>query len=670
MPPRDKKIEQNFGSLFEDDYLVRNLGRIAQDPEVALTELVANAWDAGASLVEITIPPTRLLNLVIVDDGHGMSSVQFKGRWMKLSYDRIKHQSQNVEFPPQRAEWRRRAYGRNGVGRHGMLCFSDLYDVETWREGKGAKFVVSTHSQETPFKIDSETAFLRAGHGTRLTVRVDRHLPEPDRVRDILSARFLHDPQFVVRVNGASIALPEHSGLVEKVSLPVGPDMVIDAFVVDSTRGAKSTLYQGIAFWVNGRLVGTPSWVVGNAAVLDGRGRFAKRYSIVVSGGAEWIKEIEPDWSRFKSSALVSAMNEVVGKYATDVFNRLSENFIDESSQDALIRNRESFKELSTLGRIEVTSFTQELVKLNPGINTETLSVAVQAVINLEKSRSGAALLEKLTRLSENDLEGLDRLLGQWTVRDALSVLDEIDNRLAVIVAIDKLSGDPATDELHTLHPLITQARWLFGPEFDSHEYASNVTLRTAAEKIFAKRVDAGAFLNPRQRPDLMVLSDATCSIVGTEMFDGFDQSLTRIQNVLIIELKKGKSSIGRDEMNQADGYVQDFLGSGAMDGTPVFRAFVVGHEISPKTIREKDIREDGVIRGRILATTYSQLTRSANLRLFRLRERIPTRYDEVSGADLMARVMQTPTQSLIALEVSLLAVNVESDLMQKSLDE
>ncbi|MCC7697099.1 hypothetical protein [Janthinobacterium sp. EB271-G4-7A] len=33
-----------------------------------MTELVANAWDAGASSVDITIPPTRLLNLVIVDD--------------------------------------------------------------------------------------------------------------------------------------------------------------------------------------------------------------------------------------------------------------------------------------------------------------------------------------------------------------------------------------------------------------------------------------------------------------------------------------------------------------------------------------------------------------------------------------------------------------------------
>lgn len=648
MSPRAKKIDDSFGSLFEDDYLVRNLGRIAQDPEVALTELVANAWDAGASLVDIIIPPSRLLNLMIEDDGHGMSAAQFKGRWMKLSYDRLKHQSQNVEFPPERSEWRRRAYGRNGVGRHGMLCFSDLYEVETWRDGKGAKFVVSTHSQHTPFKIDSETAFLRVGHGTRLSVRVERHLPDADRIRDILSARFLHDPQFVVRVNGTSISLPEHSGLIEKATLQISPDMAIEAFVVDSTRGAKSTLYQGIAFWVNGRLVGTPSWIVGNTAVLDGRGRFAKRYSIVISAGAEWIKEIEADWSRFKSNSVVDALNEVVCAYASDVFNRLSENFIDESSQDALVRNRESFKELSTLSRIEVTSFTQELVKRNPGINTETLSVAVEAVINLEKSRSGAALLEKLTKLSDTDIDGLDRLLGQWTVRDALSVLDEIDNRLAVIAAIDKLSGDPVTDELHTLHPLVSQARWLFGPEFDSHEYASNVTLRTAAAKIFGKRVDPSAFVNPKQRPDLVMLSDATCSIVGTEGFDGLDQSLTRIQNVLIIELKKGHSSIGREEMNQADGYIQDFLASGAMDGTPVFRAFVVGHEIAAKTIREKDIKEDGVIRGRVLATTYSQLTRSANHRLFKLKEKIPARYDEVSGADLMARVMQTPTQSAI----------------------
>jgi len=643
---RGKNKTEGFGSLFEEDYLLRTLGRIAHDPDVALTELVANAWDAGASFVDITIPPEKQNALVVADDGHGMSAAQFKSRWMTLAYDRVRHQGQNVEFPPERKDWRRRAYGRNGVGRHGMLCFADRYEVETWREGKGAQFVVSTHSQQTPFKIESESTFQRNDHGTRLSVVVERQIPNADRIREIISARFLHDPQFVVRVNGQSISLPEHSGLIERTVLKILGTLEVEAFVVDSTKAAKSTIYQGIAFWVNNRLVGTPGWIVGNTAILDGRSRFAKRYAVVIRAGADWIPEVEEDWARFRQTDTVKALNEAVCHYALEMFEKLSANFVEESSEDALVRNREQFKELSTLGRIEVASFTQDLVKQHPTINPETLAIAVQAVINLEKSRSGAALLEKLTKLDESDIDGLDRLLSQWTVRDALSVLDEIDHRLAVIVAIDKLCGDPNTDELHTLHPLVTQARWLFGPEFDSYEYASNVTLQTAAEKVFGKRPETSAFKNARQRPDLVVMADATYSIVGTEVFDSHDQNLTKIQNVLIIELKKGKSAIGREEMNQANGYVQDFLNSGVMDGTPMFRAYVVGYEIQPKTSKEQDIKDESIVRGRVVATTYSQLTRSAHQRLFKLKDKIPTRYDDVSGVDLMTKVMQTPTQS------------------------
>lgn len=643
-----KNGSAGYGSLFEEDYLLRTLGRIAHDPDVALTELVANAWDAGASAVEITIPPAKLGTLVVADDGHGMSSAQFKGRWMKLGYDRVKHQGNNVEFPPERSSLKRRAYGRYGVGRHGLLCFADQYEVETRRGGKASHFVVSTHSQKTPFVVESERSDDQTGNGTRLSVVVERHLPDPDRIREILSARFLHDPEFHVRVNGQSIALPEHTGLIEQTDLPVTDTLGVRAFVIDSTKTAASTLYQGIAFWVNNRLVGTPGWFVGNTAILDGRGRFAKRYSIVISAGADWISELEADWSRFKSTDAVKRLNDVVCRYAFDMVSKLSREFVDDSSEDALVRNRDQFKELPTLARLEVAVFTQELVKQHPTILPDTLAMAVQAVINLERSRSGTALLEKLTKLDDSDVNGLDRLLSQWTVRDALSVLDEIDHRLSVIVAIEKLCGDPNTDELHTLHPLVTQARWLFGPEFDSHEFASNVTLRTAAEKVFKQKPDSDAFKNWRQRPDLVILANATYSIVGTETFDSYDQNLTAIRDVLIIELKKGRSAIGRAEINQADGYVQDFLGCEVLDGTPIFRAFVVGFEIEAKTQREKEIKENGVLRGRVLATTYGQLTRSAHQRFFKLKEKIPARFDDVTGSELVSRVMRTASQAAL----------------------
>lgn len=648
---RPKEADTSTGLFFEEDYLVRTLGRIAHDPEVALTELVANAWDAGASLVDITVPGVNDIALVVQDDGHGMSASQFKGRWMRLGYDRIKHQGVQVEFPPDRAAWHRNAYGRNGVGRHGLLCFADKYTVETWRDGTGAKFEIGTQNSETPFRIMDESSLPRAGNGTRLSVIVQRHLPDPDQIRKILSARFLHDPQFVVRVNGQSVSLADQSGLIERMPLNIADCHKVEAFVVDSTRAAKSTIYQGIAFWVNGRLVGSPSWVVGSEAVIDGRARFAKRYSIVVKTDDGWTSEVEPDWARFKAGPKTEALFEAVRQYAQEVFGKLSTNLVEESSEEALVRNREEFKGLSQLGRIEVASFARELVKANPSVHPDTLSAAVQALINLEKSRGGAGLLEKLSKLEDSDIEGLDRLLNQWTVRDALSVLDEIDHRLAVVTAIEKLCGDPATDELHTLHPLVTQARWLFGPEFDSSEYASNVSLLTATQKIFGKRMATTAFVNSRQRPDIVVLGDATCSVVGTEAFDSANSNLMRIQDVLIIELKKGKSAIGREEMNQADGYIQDFLGSGALDGTPTFRAFVVGYEIAPKTSRHKDIKDDGgVLRGTVMATTYGQLTKSAHQRLFRLKERIPARYEDVSGADLSARVMQTASQAPLEL--------------------
>ena len=118
---------------------------------------------------------------------------------------------------------------------------------------------------------------------------------------------------------------------------------------------------------------------------------------------------------------------------------------------------------------------------------------------------------------------------------------------------------DEATDELHTLHPLVTDARWLFGPEFDTPEYASNVSIRNAVEKTFKERLDSTEFINAKKRPDLIILKDASSSAVALEAFDR-NSDIVTMQEILLIEIKRGKSAIGREEMYQAEGYVQDIL--------------------------------------------------------------------------------------------------------------
>jgi hypothetical protein len=144
------------------------------------------------------------------------------------------------------------------------------------------------------------------------------------------------------------------------------------------------------------------------------------------------------------------------------------------------------------------------------------------------------------------------------------------------------------------------------------------------------------------QRPDLVLAGNSTYSIVGTETFD---QTLSTLKDVLIIESKKGRASIGRDEMNQADGYVQDFLGCDVIDGRPVFRAFVVGYEIDSRAQRLKELKKGDTLRARVQATTYGQLTRTAHKRFFMLKDKIPARFDDLTGSDLVSRAMNKPDQ-------------------------
>lgn len=626
------------GCLFEHDFLRRTLGAIANTPEIALTELVANAWDAGASAVQIVLPDETDEFLTIQDDGTGMSAPDFRKKWMTLGYDRIKNQGALAEFPPDRSGSPRPAYGRNGIGRHGMLCFASEYEVQTKKNGILSTFVVETTSGKDPFRIAKHESTFASGHGTLLKARVARNLPSVERVSSVLSVRFLHDPQFSVLVNGRSVPLAEHEGLVSHKTLTFDNGCIAEAYFVDSTLAARTTQYQGVAFWVGGRLVGDPGWAVGGKVFLDGRTRIAKRYTVIVKS-EDLFDEVSADWMEFKKSARVDSLLGVVADYIEEVFTQLSADRVGDTTEAVLREHIADLRNLRPSAKIEVEQFVASVTRSQPTIQSDSLSAAVRGVIELEKTRAGSSLLEKITRLSDEDVAGLDRMLSEWTVRDALTVLDEIDRRLTVIDAIEKLSADSKVDELHGLHPLVTESRWLFGIEFDTPEFVSNVSLTTAMREIFKKRLVGGEIENPRKRADIVVLGDATISGVATERFE--EARLPVISQVLLVELKRGGTEITRDHVNQATNYVEDFLTSGLIEGEPHFRAFVVGHTLSPKIEPRREIGT----RARVEIATYAQLVRQANRRLFRLKERLTSRYEEVTGSDLLKRILAEPEQ-------------------------
>jgi len=617
-----------FEPQYEENFLLRDLGSIVKKADLALTELVANAYDAGATSVDIIIPTQIGQTLTITDDGVGMTKEHFQQRWMTLRYNRTIHQGMDVEFPPERKNTKRKAFGRNGIGRHGLLCFNDDYKIETSRGGVQHQFDVTTRKKGKPLSVLNMNSCKSIKRGTKLSVVVDRNLPSPSYISQIISARFIATPDFKISVNGETLELEDHPGIVDTCIIKC-EGMLLDLTLIDSKQNRKDSVYSGVAIWVGGRLVGEPSWRLAGESILDSRRSFANQYLLVIKT-EDLRDEISEDWSKFRSDATkIKSVAIEAKKYIDKKRQEFRSDEIISTKKGLLLAHRNDIKVMSALARREISNFIDEIIQDNPDFNLDTLHLAVKAAINLEKSRSGMNLLSKLAVMSSDNVDSLDEILDQWSAHDALVVLSEIDQRLKLIETLKIFSQDKGADELNTIHPLIFKARWLFGPEYESSEYSSNNTLQQTIQQVFGQKLDKSAFINARKRPDIVVLKNSSVQSLATESYDG---ELCRIQNVLLIEVKRGGFPIGREEVNQADGYVQDIAFSGLMDVVPKINAFVVGHQIKPKTAKVKEVKDsenDKTVIGTVKAVTFTTLIDTAERRLFKLRDRLHERYED-----------------------------------------
>ncbi len=631
-------------ALFEDNYFQRSHGPVVTQPDVALTELVANAWDAGATIVKVTLPEGGEDELVVEDDGVGMTETEFDKRWRTLVYNRHAHQGDAVEFPPGVQRHARTAYGRNGIGRHAMFCFAEVYEVHTTKGGRRASYRVAEASGESPWRIAPLGAESKGGHGTVLRCRVTRNRPAVDEMRQVLSARFLYDPEFTLLINGEAVALENHSGLLLVQDYPFHDGLMAKMYVVDAAESARTKFQHGVAFWVSRRLVGKPGWTLAERSLLDGRTKEAKRLTFIVEVDA-LHDQVKADWTGFKVTPAVTALESATAELVDRTLRDMLSGRVEAKVQGIIEDRRDRVRKLDPLAQLEVVEFAHDVVARQPLVPDEVLAAAVDALIRLDDTRSGQALIQKLAKFTPGDVESLNRLLDEWTVRDALAVLDEVGKRMRVVEAIGRLAKDPAVDELHTLHPLVTHARWLFGPEFDSPCFISNTTIRRAVERIAGTPVAAAGFENPKKRPDLLFLAGSTISATGVEGW-GRDGLLT-IETILLLELKRGGATIGRAEMAQAQEYVEELLASGDIPGSPRIVAFVVGARVDADRAPARDIKDrNDVPRGALSATSFDRLVDTANRRLFRLQEAVEPFFPEGADSTLIQAALRQ--QSLL----------------------
>lgn len=93
-----------------------------------LTEIISNAWDADANNVEITLDSDHA-QVVIEDDGHGMSKDDIIDKFLKVGYARREH----GRF--QSDKLKRQVMGRKGIGKLAMFSLANKIQIISKKEG-------------------------------------------------------------------------------------------------------------------------------------------------------------------------------------------------------------------------------------------------------------------------------------------------------------------------------------------------------------------------------------------------------------------------------------------------------------------------------------------------------------------------------------------------------
>jgi hypothetical protein len=604
------------GTLFDGRFLERYAGAIISDPEIAIVELVANAWDAWATRVDIRWAERgdgRTFS--ITDNGKGMSESQFLRRWRTLDYNKLTEEGPSADPPDEMKQFGpRRSYGRNGKGRHASFRFGDPYLVRTWCDGHEVTYEVR-RGQTEPFDLIRIGEREATGHGTEISAPAGTGvMMTAQQVREAIGTRFLSDPNFKVFVDGTQVSFEDvPSRKLREFEVDVPEFGVAQLTVIDTQKADKTTRQHGIAWWVDGRLVGRRGW---SDFDLDGRTNEARRFVFIVR--ADFLADSAatlPDWTGFDSRNVAwGATRDAVYAQIREFLSDFTAERRRETKATVRANLTDAVARLAPVSRDRWNDFVDAVVDTCTSINADEVEQVAKVLAKLELADSKYGLIQQLHAMKTGDLDELHALLRNWTVRTAKIALDEVQSRLKLIEELDQKLRDEVLSEVGDLQPLFERSLWVFGPEFESLEFTSNRGMTEVIRKLFGSDT-TGTLL----RPDFAMLPDGSAGFYSRDSHD-LGGDVDGVSRLVIAEIKKSGVTISSKEKDQPWRYVKELREKGLVTDASTITCFVLGSRLDPNEVGN-DTKWDG--RVTIIPMTYNTFIRRAEKRMLGLRNKL-----------------------------------------------
>ncbi len=570
--------------------------------KVAIAELVANAWDAGATEVWVQVPEEAEYNrteskITIRDRGSGMSPDAVQTDYLVVGRNRREAER---ELGEDGQEATRPIMGRKGIGKLAGFGLASTMTLLTWAEGNPpVELILKAGDLKT--KDNSAGSIPIKGRigveagadtpsGTVITLEQLRHSSplEIEKLREALARRFSRRVRGVMKIYvneqelgepslDLELRVPETD--LETVTLADGN--TVQCYYGFSRGVIPSTELRGFTIYVRGKTAQAPPFffnVEGTAS-----GQHGTKY---VTGAieADFIDEgsdddgdvistdrQEIDWEMETVQVLHKWGDELCRKILREWADRKGKQMVDLISEKQDFRQR--IERLDKASQGQVTKFLQILGQAESE-HEKSLELA-DALIRAYEFRTFHDVIGELESVADDpeQLTELLQRLNEWKVLESRAVLEIIKGRLSIIEKFHSMLVNDAPETApkvgaDNIHDLIAGYPWLLNADWQV--LSEEKTLSKQLQEWNAADIDDE---DDRLRYDFLALTDE--------------------KRLVIVEIKRSGHPVSIEDVQKLERYQARLSRANTPD---IYMMLIYGGtlDLTKNTIASWDDRSDG----------------------------------------------------------------------------
>ncbi|MFH2069619.1 MAG: ATP-binding protein [Elusimicrobiota bacterium] len=564
----------------------------------AISELIANSYDADATEVKVIIPEeiNKETEIVISDNGNGMNENFIRNSYMKIGSDNREEKEKSPRF-------KRPLIGSKGIGKLSGLGIANVMYIETVNNGKKCKFEINRKNLDEKGKNLEEIGIPLVVKKTKESNGTVIYLREPlshistmsnEELRSFFVKEFGFPKNFSIFVNGQRYSPEDIPG--KKIEIRDKVDKYGEVFgkitIAKEPKDVKKPA--GIITKVRGRRVRGPELFDINS--------HGHRYQVA----ERIIGEIEvPFFDPEESEKSKDKLDKFIISTSRDGFNlnhpkfiayknwienkliEISRNLENEQSEERRRKFLQNKNVQNTLKKLpkeiqgKIVKLIEEVIpKLNE-LSQKDAIIVMDLLIKSIGSNEIIGILRKLGEADVKDIQKLAHILEEWGIYEISSTTEHIKNRLLIIDKFEEVIKDINSLEYEDIHKLLEKNLWLLNDNYTI--YSSNASLKT----VLANKISKKFRKHESDRPDLIVKTSS--------------------RKVLIIELKRPSHKITSKDFAQVSEYKNIIKAN--QPNAELLESYLIGNEFD-EAVRNPEYEKIGVF-----LKSYSEILQEAKER-------------------------------------------------------